>query len=91
MKLTSDIILTPLRREAFMSRQDLTRRLAKLEAAHAPPSGRFNYGRLFHHITADSEAEADAECQAMLADGRAQPGDNFILHIIVTPPAREAT
>ena len=74
-----------------MSRQDLTRRLAKLEAAHAPPSGRFDYRRPFHHITADSEAEADAECQAMIADGRAQPGDNFIMHIIVTPPAREAT
>jgi hypothetical protein len=73
-----------------MSRQDLTRRLAKLEAAHAPPSGRFDYRRPIHHITADSEAEAAAECQAMMADGRAQPGDNFIMHIIITPPAREA-
>ncbi len=33
-----------------MSRQDLTRRLAKLEAAHAPPSGRFDYTRPFHRI-----------------------------------------
>jgi hypothetical protein len=67
-----------------------TRRLAKLEAAHAPPSGRFDYRRPFHQIIADSDAEADAECQAVIADGRAQPGDNFIMHIIVTPPAREA-
>ena len=73
-----------------MSRQDLTRRLSKLEAAHAPPSGRFNYRRPFHHIAADSNAEANAECQAMIADGRAQLGDNFIMHIIITPPAREA-
>jgi hypothetical protein len=73
-----------------MSRQDLTRRLAKLEAAHAPPSGRFNHGRPFHHIIADSDAEAHAECQAMVADGRAQPGDKFIMHIIITPPARAA-
>jgi hypothetical protein len=64
-----------------MSRQDLTRRLAKLEAAHAPPSGRFDYRRPFHQIIADSDAEADAECQAVIADGPAQPGDNFIMHI----------
>ena len=72
-----------------MSRQGLTRRLAKLEAAHAPPSGRFDYRRPIHHIAADSDAEAAAECQAMIADGRAEPGDNFIMHIIVSPPGRE--
>ncbi len=67
----------------------LANRLDKLEAAHAPPSGRFDYRRPIHHITADSDAEAAAECQAMFADGRARPGDNFILHIIVSPPGRE--
>jgi hypothetical protein len=68
----------------------LANRLDKLEAAHAPPSGRFDYRRPIHHIAADSDAEAAAKCQAMIADGRAPPGDNFIMHIIVTPPARAA-
>jgi len=67
-----------------MSRS-LETRLAKLEAASAPkkprPPG----------IIADSSAEADAEQAARIADGRAQPGDNFIHRIIVDPsPRREA-
>jgi len=69
-----------------MSRS-LETRLAKLEAASAPEKAPTPW----HRIIADNHAEADAEQVAMIADGRAQPGDNFIHRIIVDPnPRREA-
>jgi len=69
-----------------MSRS-LETRLAKLEGASAPEKTPIPW----HRIIADSQAEADAEQAAMIADGRARPGDNFIHRIIIDPsPRREA-
>ena len=63
--------------------RNLRTRLDKLEAAKP------DAWTPWRQITADSKAEAEAEQQAMLADGRAQPGDRFIFNVIVSPPGRE--
>ena len=63
-----------------MSRQDLTRRLAKVEAAHAPPSGRFAYRRPFHQIIADSDAEANIETR--WRSWRRQGPPASVVHVI---------
>jgi predicted phosphoribosyltransferase len=65
-----------------MSRTHL-RRIARLEAAQPQFVGKW------HQIVVDEGEDAEAQMAAMFATGEAKEGDQFIVCVIVTPPAWE--
>jgi hypothetical protein len=61
-----------------------TRRLDRLEEAHAP-SGR---PERWHQVIGDTKAELDQRIAELIASGEARDGDGIIRNLIVDPPQR---
>ena len=59
-------------------------RLARLEAAQPEHVGKW------HRIIVREGEDAEPIMAAMFASGEAQEGDHFVVHRIVSPPARES-